>query len=343
VKKTVYEPAKGVGNPDPQGDQKVPGPGETKEAKERDGDATAADATREKPAAAIVDVASLTQQLADKTGEQPFETLARFASEDKFRRKATDEDLPAVERGDDAAMTSPTDEEQAAFIKRTVISATAQVVDAVGGYLTHHKYGGDYKKALLKDPHKDTSLNDLAKLTNPPFSRQKLGECVRAYAVGSEMEGEMGLTRDSLDVYKRVEASRVNDSEKRQKLILKALAEKLTVKEVREEVKKLSGKVVPQDRRLGESLMRQIKAGKLSDDEEARDFLLDKERLRKTLSAKEAWSLIDDTGKLRQKSAADQVFLEQCEDTLEEVLDELLQDKRRQGLAQKMADPVAKH
>jgi hypothetical protein len=340
VKKEVFEPAKVVGNVDPKKDRKVEGPGETKEAKEPEVDAAAADAPRGKPAAAIPDVEALAQQLADKTGGLPFETLNRFVSEDKVRRKATDGDLPAVAPGHDAVTQSPSEEEQAAYIKGVVISATTQIVDTVGGYLTHHKYEGDYKKALSKDPHKDTSLNQLAKLTNPPFSRQKLGECVRVYAVGTEMEAEMGLGRDELDVYKRVEASRVSDREKRQKLILKAVAEKLTVKEVREEAKKLSGKVVPQDRRLGESVMRQIKTGRLSDDEDTREFLLDKERLKKTLSADEAWNLINETEKLRQKSAADQGFLEHCEEILTEVFDDLRQDKRQQGRGREKADPA---
>ena len=52
------------------------------------------------------------------------------------------------------------------------------------------------------------------------------------------------MNRDSIDFYKRVEVSRVRNRDDRVKLILMAEAQKLTVKEIRDEVKRQTRKVV---------------------------------------------------------------------------------------------------
>src|SRR5208283_3398791 len=122
--------------------------------------------------------------------------------------------------------------------------------------------------------------------------------------VGTEME-ELGVKRDSIDFYKRVEISRIINRDDRMKLILMAEGQKLTVKEIREEVKRQTRKVVSTDRDLSEAVMKQLVGGRLAGDQDTRDFLLDKDRLKAALSAGEAAKLLSDSEKLREKSTED--------------------------------------
>ena len=206
-----------------------------------------------------------------------------------------------------------------------MIATVAGALDQVGTYLIQHEFGGDFKKALKNDPYKDTSLNELGNHKDQPLSRQKLAECVRGTAVGIEM-GDLGMKRDSIDFYKRVEISRIRNRDDRVKLILMAEAQKLTVKEVREELKRLTRKVISTDRDLGEAVMKQLVGGRLTADADTRDFLLDKDRLKAALSAGETAKLLGDSEKLREKSAEDQAFLRQ----FEKILEEIFVEKRRQ-------------
>jgi hypothetical protein len=330
VKKEVFEPAKVVGNVDPKKDQKIQGPGETRDVKEQEVDATAADAQREKPAAAIPQVDALVRQLADKPGEEPFgETLDRYAAEEKLRRKVND-GVPALAEGPE----KPTLDEEAAFIRGIVAKTVAGAMDQVGIYLLQHEFGGDIKKALSKNRYKGTSLNDLASHEDQPLSRQTLTDCILGAAVGTEMERDMGLERDAIHFFTRAAMARVDDREKRQDLIRKTVAEKLTVKAVRNEVKKLTGKEIPTDKGLGDSVLKQLAGGRLSDDQETRDFLLDKGRLKKALSAGEMAKLLAGSEDFRAKSSQDQLFLQHCEVIVAEAFVEKRQEEGQPEKAQ---------
>ena len=65
--------------------------------------------------------------------------------------------------------------------------------------------------------------------------------------------------------------------------------------------------------------MKQLVGGRLTEDEDTREFLLDKDRLKAALSAGETAKLLGDSEKLREKSAEDQAFLQRFEKILEEI------------------------
>ena len=219
--------------------------------------------------------------MAEKPGAKPTgETTGGSGMEEKPRREGTDDTVPAMTDGSIDPTPDLTLDEKAAFIRETVFVTVANASDRVGEFLGQTEFEGDYKKALSKDPYKGTSLNELGNHKDQPLSRQRLAECVRGYAVGTEMEEELGMERDSIDFYKRVEISRIINRDDRMKLILMAEAQKLTVKEIREEVKRQTRKVVSTDRDLSEAVMKQLMGGRLAGDQDIRDFLLDKDRLK---------------------------------------------------------------
>ncbi len=237
---------------------------------------------------------------------------------------------PAVASDSNTVANRPTADEKVAFIRGIIIATVAGALDQIGLYLIQHEFGGDFKEALKQDRYK-APLTKLAghKDMPPSFTRQRLGECVRGASVGTEMEEDLGLKRDSLDFYKRVEASRVKNREQRVELIMRALAEGLTVKKVREEAAKLTGKVTSRDRRLVEVVMKQLVGDpcRPSVQEDTREFLQDKNRLNEVLTAGETAKLLNYCEKFREKTAESQEFLQ----TLENTLSEIFVEKRQVG------------
>jgi hypothetical protein len=57
----------------------------------------------------------------------------------------------------------------------------------IGYYLLAVFFDNDESKAFSKNPYKETSLNDLAKRDDIPFTRQKLTDCIKAAAVDMEL------------------------------------------------------------------------------------------------------------------------------------------------------------
>lgn len=240
------------------------------------------------------------------------------AKEDEFRSAGTDTALPVVKDGAVSPGPHLTLDEKAYLIRDTVIVTVAKVSDRVGKILELTEFGGDSKKALSKDPYKGTSLNALANHPDQPLSRQSLADCLRGHAVGTEME-ELGLKRKSIDFYKRVEISRLTNQDARVKLILLAEAKKLTVKEIREEVKRQTRKVVSTDSDLSQTVLKQLVGSRLTEDQDTREFLHDKDRLKAALSRGETAKLLGESEKFRKKSAENQAFLQRFEELLEEI------------------------
>jgi hypothetical protein len=92
-------------------------------------------------------------------------------------------------------------------------------------------------------------------------------------------------------------------------------------------VKKLTGKHIPADKRLVKSLIRQLReVARLTADDDTREFLLDKNRLKEALDKGEIAQLLDSSEDFRKASAQSQDVLQQLESTLEEIVLERRQD-----------------
>ena len=72
-------------------------------------------------------------------------------------------------------------------IQGIVITTIFHAYLLIGYYLLAVYFDCDESKAFSKNPHKETSLNDLAKRDDIPFSRQKLTDCIKAAAVDMEL------------------------------------------------------------------------------------------------------------------------------------------------------------
>jgi hypothetical protein len=65
-------------------------------------------------------------------------------------------------------------------IKGIVITTIFHAYLLIGYYLLAVFFDSDESLAFSKNPYKETSLNDLAKRDDIPFTRQKLTDCVKA-------------------------------------------------------------------------------------------------------------------------------------------------------------------
>lgn len=72
-------------------------------------------------------------------------------------------------------------------IQGIVIATIFHAYLLIGYYLLAVFFDNDESKAFSKNPYKETSLNDLAKRDDIPFTRQKLTDCIKAAAVDMEL------------------------------------------------------------------------------------------------------------------------------------------------------------
>lgn len=72
-------------------------------------------------------------------------------------------------------------------IQGIVITTIFHAYLLIGYYLLAVFFDCDESKAFSKNPYKETSLNDLAKRDDIPFTRQKLTDCIKAAAVDMEL------------------------------------------------------------------------------------------------------------------------------------------------------------
>jgi hypothetical protein len=255
---------------------------------------------------------------ADQAQKSATGLIDRYAEQDSTN--------PSVYLPEEVPAARPTVKEMVDQVKRFIAVYVAMGLDAIGAYLLTNVFDGNFKKALSKDPYKGTSLNDLAKHKEMPLSRQRLAECIRAAAVGAELES-LGLHLTWLTFYHKVEISRIKNPEMRMQVAVEAHEKELTVNEVRDKVKKLTGKSISADKRMVKTLIRQLRdVARLTADDETREFLLDKDRLKEALDKGETAQLLDSSEEFRKASAESRDVLQQLETTLEDIVLERRQD-----------------
>jgi hypothetical protein len=276
------------------------------------------------------DIAFVELRDAEPTEEQPAQPLGelirRSAAEAKPGTEANNANLPAIKSGADSPEARPTVNQMVIEIKGFISSYVGKGLGIIGAYLLTHVFEGNYKKALSKDPYKGTSLNDLARHKEMPLSRQRLGECIRAAAVSQELVAS-GINADDLSYYHKVEISKVRSPEARVNLAKKVIADSLTVRETSDRVRQLIGKPISQDKRLAQSLVKQMRRlSGITANEDIREFLSDKDRVKAALSTGEAATLLDHSEKFRGSIAESGEVLQQFEKTLVEMVVEARQD-----------------
>jgi len=72
-------------------------------------------------------------------------------------------------------------------IQGIVVATVFHAYLLIGYYLLAVFFDNDESKAFSRNPYKETSLNDLAKRDDIPFTRQKLTDCIKAAAVDMEL------------------------------------------------------------------------------------------------------------------------------------------------------------
>jgi hypothetical protein len=329
--KEKYEPAKIVGKVDLKKDDKGISPDHNEPAKssieeplEGTKESTANSAASSQTAS---DGFQETVPSAGLAQEPITDLLHRNADQDRADIESWEKDAIRSERASTLPGVRPTVKAMVDEVKRLIVAFVGKGLEAIGAYLLVNVFDGNFKKALSKDPYKGTSLNDLARHKEMPLSRQRLAECIRSAGVGAELES-LGLHLDWLTFFHKVEISKLKNPEIRVQLAMEAHEKELTVNEVRDRVKKLTGKTISSDKQMVKTLIRQLKdVARLTADDDTREFLLDKDRLKEALDKGETAQLLDSSEKFRKASAESREVLQQLETTLEDIVLERRQDQ----------------
>jgi hypothetical protein len=259
--------------------------------------------------------------------ESMTDLLHQYAEQDRADIEAWEKNSNALVGAPGVAADRPTVKEMVDEVKRLIVEFVGKGLEAIGAYLLVNVFDGNFKKALSKDPYKGTSLNDLARHKEIPLSRQRLAECIRSAGVGAELES-LGLHLDWLTFFHKVEISKLKNPEIRVQLAREAHEKELTVNEVRDRVKKLTGKSISSDKQMVKTLIRQLRdVARLTADDDTREFLLDKDRLKEALDKGETAQLLDSSEKFRKASAESREVLQLLETTLEDIVLERRQDQ----------------
>ena len=120
----------------------------------------------------------------------------------------------------------------ASDIKGIVITSIFHAYLLIGYYLLAAFFDNDESLVFSKSPYKDTSLNDLAKRDDIPFTRQKLTDCIKAAAVDMEMN-KGGHHFDHLHYEHLLQLARLKKPEQRLEKALAANENRLTSSELK--------------------------------------------------------------------------------------------------------------
>ena len=143
-------------------------------------------------------------------------------------------------------------------IKGIVITTIFHAYLLIGYYLLAVFFDNDESLAFSKNPYKDTSLNDLAKRDDIPFTRQKLTDCIKAAAVDMELN-KGGHHFDHLHYEHLLQIARLKKQEQRLEMAREANEKKLTSNELKKLIDNMLGKTPSQDKQIARALIRQLR------------------------------------------------------------------------------------
>ena len=202
-------------------------------------------------------------------------------------------------------------------IKGIVITSIFHAYLLIGYYLLAAFFDNDESLVFSKSPYKETSLNDLAKRDDIPFTRQKLTDCIKAAAVDMEMN-KGGHHFDHLHYEHLLQLARLKKPDQRLEKAQEANDNKLTSGELKKIIDNMLGKRTSQDKQIARALTRQLREFvRLASDEDVQGFLEDKERSA-VLEPTEIAQLLEFSGKFREAVEDSEDMLKQLEDNLRE-------------------------
>lgn len=212
-------------------------------------------------------------------------------------------------------------------IRGIIIATIFNAYTLIGYVLLAVYFGCDEGQAFSKNPYKETSINDLAKREDIPFTRQKLTDCIKAAAVDMELH-KLGEYSEHVNYEHELQIARLKKQEQRLAVARITIGNKLTSNELKKLIDNMLGKRTSQDKQIGRTLIRQLREFvRLASDEDVRSFIEDKERSA-ALDHTETAQLLDFSGKFRQTVSDSQEMLKQLETNLRENFMEKQQEKQ---------------
>ncbi len=216
----------------------------------------------------------------------------------------------------------------ASDIKGIVITSIFHAYLLIGYYLLAVFFDNDESLAFSKNPYKETSLNDLAKRDDIPFTRSKLTDCIKAAAVDMELN-KRGYHFEHLHYEHLLQLARPKKQEQRLEKAQEANDNKLTSNELKKIIDNMLGKKTSQDKQIARALIRQLREFvRLTSDEDVQAFLEDKERS-SVLDHTEIAQLLDFSEKFRGTVGDSEEMLKQLEANLRENFVEKQQQKEQ--------------
>jgi hypothetical protein len=211
-------------------------------------------------------------------------------------------------------------------IKGIIIVTIFHAYLLIGYYLLAVFFDNDESQAFSKNPYKETSINDLAKRDDIPFTRQRLTDCIKAAAVDMELR-KRGHDFDHLNFEHQLQIARLKKQEQRLEVAQMVNEDRLTPNEVKTFINNMLGKTPSQDKQIGRALIRQLREFvRLTSDEDVQAFLADKDRSA-ALDHTEIAQLLDFSEKFRATATDSEEMLKQLETNLRQNFLEKQQQK----------------
>lgn len=214
-----------------------------------------------------------------------------------------------------AGLYKSTVDQVARDVKGIIIASIFHAYLLIGYYLLSVYFDNDESQAFSKNPYKETSISDLARRDDIPFTKGKLTDCIKAGGVDMELR-KRGHHFDHLNYEHLLLIGRLKKQEQRLEVAQMANENKLTANELKTFINNLLGKTPSQDKQIGRALIRQLREFvRLASDEDVQAFIADKERSA-ALDHSEIAQLLDFSGKFRETVSDSQEMLKQLETNL---------------------------
>ena len=195
----------------------------------------------------------------------------------------------------------------------------------IGAYLLTEVYKGDIEEAMSTNPQKHKTFSKILERTDLLVEPKTLGSWVRAAAVLKDLH-KRSIKLPSLTTYHYVELATVRDDTARIKFAKKAELEQLTVKGLREAIRKENGRRKSDAEQLKSEMDRSLRQfSDLDLNGDLTDFASDVESVKEAYPPEKAMKLLPEVKKCLTNVRASENWLKEFHGSLRTIVKEAME------------------
>ena len=195
----------------------------------------------------------------------------------------------------------------------------------IGTYLLDKMFNGNAELAMSTNPQKHETFSKIIERTDLLVEPKTLGSWVRAAAAMRAFTNQ-GIKLPSLTTYHYVELAAVRDKKKRIEFAKQAEFEELTVKDLREAIRKGNGKTKTEAQKFKDEMDKGVRQyAEISVEDKLNEFVCDAESVKIVYPPQKAMQILPEVKKCLSNVRAQQKLFEEFHGSLRSIVEEAME------------------